>query len=90
VRSTTTTDASRCAVAKFGRETGREHLVGLYSAPLCALSEPLLLAVVSGGDRTAWSYGALVSRLEKLCPDTPVTQSNWSAIDAYLCETVSA
>jgi hypothetical protein len=30
------------------------------------------------------SYGALVERLEALCPETPVTQSNWTAIGAYL------
>lgn len=38
------------------------------------------------GDEKSWTFGALVTRLEKLCPDTPVTPSNWQTIDAYLTD----
>jgi hypothetical protein len=43
-------------------------------------------------DIERWTFGALAKRLEVLCSDTAITQSNWSAIDAYLedIEQVSA
>lgn len=38
------------------------------------------------GDETLWTFGGLVSRLEALCPETPVNASNWQSIDAYLTD----
>lgn len=38
----------------------------------------------NGYNEDLWTYGKLVSRLEALCPETPITESNWAAIDAYL------
>lgn len=32
------------------------------------------------------TFGALVKRLEALCPETPVTRSDWAVIDAYLTD----
>ncbi len=85
-----------CALCHFLRDTGRcaEPIIRpfidgcdffgwrsvssgdrLYK-PYDAALEP---ALMKGG-----TFGGLVRLLEALCPETPVTQSNWSAIDAYL------
>jgi hypothetical protein len=44
------------------------------------------MALVSGGS----TFGALVERLEALCPETIVTPSEWTKLDAYLTESVEA
>lgn len=55
-------DADKCAIAQFGRDTGRAHLVGLLSAELRAVcGEQIEDAVIFGG-----SFRQLVYRLEAL------------------------
>lgn len=57
-------DASNCAVAKFGRETGRDHLIGI----VCLRADyPILEDVAQGpyGDREDWTLGAFADRLEQ-------------------------
>lgn len=78
------TEASDCAVAQFGKATGRPHLVGLPCSEVAALN-PQLLAVVTaiGEDAT---FGALVRRLEKLCPETPFKLTEWARLDAYMAD----
>lgn len=33
-----------------------------------------------------WTFGGLVKRLETLCPDTVVTPSEWTKLDAYMAD----
>jgi hypothetical protein len=81
-------NAQACAIAQFGQETGRAELINLDSFELQEKSEAVEDAVVN----RPWTFGALVQRLEALCPDTPVPQSDWASFDAYMhdIETVSA
>jgi hypothetical protein len=80
------TDCNGCAVARFGRETGREYLIGLSANQMIAISADLEQAVNPGArflhcmDLT---YGALVIRLEALCP---VISDTWAKADAYLTD----
>jgi hypothetical protein len=79
-------DASVCAIAQFGEATGRQRLIDLsdLTAGDEAAGLPLGLSdAVIGGD---WTFGALVERLERLCPETRVIASNWLTIDAYLID----
>jgi hypothetical protein len=79
-------DAKNCAVAQFGKETGREHLISLgYLGRYPDLKRAVQdsAAIVQ-----CWTFGALVTRLEALCPETP--QSEWTRLDAYMVETVPA
>jgi hypothetical protein len=83
------TDSRVCAVAQFGADTGRKHLVGPEGSKLLREWPDLHEAVNPGAWEKyslAHTFGGLVERLEALCPDTPVTQSNWSANGAYLEE----
>jgi hypothetical protein len=83
-------DSSTCALAQFGMATARPQCVGLDGTKLLQ-ALPDLKEALNPGPTTlrrklpcGMSYGALVERLEALCPETPVTQSNWTAIGAYL------
>jgi hypothetical protein len=59
-------------------------LVGLTSSEIERLtSRDFLLALVGVSDEPT-SFGALVDRLAKLCPNAPATE--WAAIGAYLAE----
>jgi hypothetical protein len=99
----------RCALCQFLRDTGRaqEPIVGPYgatpeedykfsgwrefrplAAPVRQYPREMEPALRDGG-----TFGGLVRELEKLCPATPVTKSDWLAIDTYLnadCGQVSA
>jgi hypothetical protein len=81
--------AEYCAVAQFGRETGREYLVGILSDEIEANCAGLRRAACSLNDG-GWTFGGLVARLEAICPDTPATPSEWTKADAYMTEQVSA
>ena len=92
-------DNENCALCHFLRETGRcaTPFVGGYGwsvseaewdpgTPQFQLSNRLGNALVDGG----WTYGGLAKRLEKLVPETPITRSDWTRLDAYLTEQVAA
>jgi hypothetical protein len=90
-------DSGNCALCQYLREvTGDEEpSVGstIYypiTGGVAPLPDWANDAAVGDGKPKSHTFGLFVKRLEALSPDTPVTQSNWSAIDAYLCETVSA
>lgn len=93
------TDSGNCAVCQFVRETGRVaepslggnhgdgaklidasewRFVGVVPAPICQ-------AAIGDGP-PEWTFGALVTRLEALCPETVVTPSEWTRLDAYLID----
>ncbi len=86
-------DIDNCALCQFLRETGRAKQPTVGGAtwrdwgptryglsPGSAQKIPSDLMLPLMGD----TFGALVERLEKLCPETPVNASNWASIDAYL------
>jgi hypothetical protein len=73
-----------CAVAKFGRETGRPHLIGIPGLMSSRLVPVWLADVIMETEGRGWSYGALVARLEALVPET--TPSEWTRLDAYLSD----
>jgi hypothetical protein len=75
-------DPDKCAVAQFGLATGRAHLIGLRFGELRAACSDFLPALIEN----SWTFGALVKRLEAFVPETPITQSNWLQIDAYLTD----
>src|SRR4249919_3451282 len=56
-------DPERCAVAQFGRDTGRRELINLPSDEIDEKCPGLADAVHPLGSRD-WSYGALARRLE--------------------------
>lgn len=82
---------NQCAIGQFLVETGRAA-----SEPEMAqrrwrtddvegdIPEEIDAAAYAGYDGDA--FGAFVKRLEALCPETPVTTSNWQRIDAYLAD----
>lgn len=74
-------DPTNCAVAQFGRETGRPYLIGVSSL---LLNYPALFDVAAGNDVSyALTFGAIVARCEAaLTTETP--KSDWLAIDAYM------
>lgn len=78
-------DPNVCAIGQFGHATGRTGLTNLGCRTLDELG---LLDVVQGEWRSEQTFGALVKRLEKLCPETP----DYARIEAYLAdiEAVSA
>lgn len=79
-------DSNKCAIAQFGHETGRLHLVGIGDAeriPL-GLKEALNDGSWDGGGPALYTFGGLVKRLEALCPE--VTPSEWTKLDAYLTD----
>lgn len=77
------TEAGHCAVAQFGLSTGRPHLAHLFSWELDALAVGLLEAV-NPGTRDSNTFGALVTRLEALCPDQVIPPSEWTWLDSYM------
>lgn len=87
-------DSNTCALAQFGMATGRSHLAGPAGSSLLKDWPDLKEAVNPGAKMLyisiAHTFGGLVTRLEALCPETPVTASNWLSIDAYLVERVEA
>jgi hypothetical protein len=80
-------DSDMCAVAQFGASTGRTHLVGLLSSELRALDPDLEGAVLDTGRPgiiADWTFGALVTRLEALLPETVINETNWTKLPAYM------
>ena len=82
-------DTDHCAVAQFGRETERPHLIGV--GDLQPISRELWQAVIHQGKRpqqsfsdAGWTFGALAQRLEALLPAEPVT--NWAIAETYLAD----
>jgi type IV secretory pathway TrbF-like protein len=76
-------------------ETGRPSLCDLGAKDLINLNRDLADAAQGIGhydqpNEVRWTFGEFAKRLEALCPDTPVTKSDWLSIDAYLTEAVSA
>lgn len=56
-------NADNCAVAQFGRETGRPHLIDIG---FLALEDWDLNEAAQGdGDASTWTFGAFADRLEK-------------------------
>lgn len=39
-----------------------------------------------GGNSELWTFGALVERLEALCPETIIPPSEWTRLDAYMTD----
>lgn len=70
--------------ASWNELGGPDHVFSLE------LDDALSARRVCGAREVRWTFGALVTRLEALCPETPVTASNWLSIDAYLVERVEA
>ena len=96
-----------CALCQFLRETGRAKFptlgstfwsdweLGYYQGeegPILNIPREIDKAAHADEVPSHWTFGGLVSRLETLCPDTPMPASEWAAIDAYLTdiESVSA
>jgi hypothetical protein len=89
-------NSRNCALCQFLRETGRaakpyatgfdwsdEALTPVAHNQIPDdLEDPLVEA--------DGSFAALVARLEKLCPETITTPSEWTKLDAYLTESVEA
>lgn len=73
------TRSSVCAIAQFGRATNRDYLVGHLGTKIISGMPALNDALAS-----ALTFGGLVAELEKLCPETLVTQSDWAKLDAYM------
>jgi hypothetical protein len=81
---------NNCALCQFLRETGRcerPSVGGTYwrnrdtgFADVREFPTGLETALLGA------TFGDLVKRLQALCPETPVTSSNWAAIDAYLTD----
>jgi NAD-dependent dihydropyrimidine dehydrogenase PreA subunit len=79
-----------CALCQFLAETNRAlrplvELNGDWSdcdgVSRGVAPKPLNYAV-----RDSDTFGALVARLEKLCPDAPVPPSEWTRLDAYMAD----
>jgi hypothetical protein len=77
-------DVDRCAAAQFGIETNRPELVGVPSTKLARICSGLELAAVGNGSPESWTFGAFAGRLEKLCPETAVT--DWSRLSSYMVD----
>lgn len=84
-------DPFGCAVAQFGRDTGREYLIGVGDLrgehrELHELVNPALY----GPNRIEWdigtTFGALVRRLEIVCPTAVSAPSEWTRLNAYLTD----
>jgi hypothetical protein len=85
-------DPGNCAIAQFGRETGRAGLSNLACFELEAVRPGLLDALNPGYTHRCgfYSYGGLVERLEALAPAEP---SPWLNPQTYIdcdCGQVSA
>jgi hypothetical protein len=81
-------NAQTCAIAQFGKDTGRGELVGLLSLQLDEACPGLLSAVHPM--RGASTFGALAERLQAMLPAKP---SLWLAPQTYInadCGQVSA
>lgn len=86
-------DVANCAMCQFLRDTGRasdpnvgsltwddlDNLETLDSVPF----DPRLDKVVKHGSHT---FGALVTRLEALCPDQVIPPSEWTRLDSYMTD----
>jgi hypothetical protein len=79
------TDAKNCAVSQFGRDTGREHLINLWPSELrdYGIADAVNPLVAVSEQAKAWTFGALVDRLEALIPAVSPT---WTKADAYLTD----
>lgn len=82
-------NARTCAIAQFGRDTGRAHLIGIKSWDIPLGLSPVVNTGNWDGPKVGdYSFGNLVKRLEKLVQETP--PSEWTKADAYLTEQVDA
>lgn len=84
-------DLDNCALCQFLRDTGRAirpEAGGSFWSGVNSLGETIGGDIQTGLDRAlvAQTFGALVTRLEALCPETGVTPSNWARLDAYLTD----
>jgi hypothetical protein len=96
------TSSGHCALCQFLRETGRAEKPGVdpltwtdlakhsgrVEFPIPPALDDALAAHGQFRDRTVnrWTFGALVERLGRLCPETIVTPSQWARLDAYLTD----
>jgi hypothetical protein len=89
-------DNTNCALCQFLRETGRARAPSAGSVTWADwesgipyrgrwIDHPIPQEIGRAVCRVR-TFGDLVEQLEKLCPETPVTPSNWAAIDAYLTD----
>jgi hypothetical protein len=78
-----------CALCQFLRETGRAERPSVggttwrpvaFSGVERRIPEQICQALLAD------TFGALVKRLEALCPETVVTPSEWTKLDAYLTD----
>jgi hypothetical protein len=76
-------DPNNCAVALFGRETGRAYLVGIGSL---SIRYPALYDVAAGDMASCeLTFGALAERCEAALATKP-TNDAWTKADAYLTD----
>lgn len=80
-------DSMACALAQFGQATDHPELLDRSGTAFLFGDRELLSAVYPSEGHT---FGGLVARLEALCPETPITRSDWSRLDAYMTDLVSA
>jgi hypothetical protein len=74
-------DARNCAVAQFGKATGRRELIGVGDAEI--FGDAVYRAV--NDDDEECTFGKLAVRLAAICPVKPISDT-WTKADAYLSE----
>lgn len=79
-------DSTRCALAQFGKATGRPELTGPSGTAFLEAHDELRGAFCGPGQDT---FGRLVRELEALVPAAQITDT-WTKVDAYLTEQVVA
>jgi hypothetical protein len=94
------TESSNCALCQFLRDTARVASPGVLpdrwwdheGTNRGRVSEELNAQLRSSDEECESNgigistFGALVARLEKLCPDAPVPPSEWTRLDAYMTD----
>ena len=87
------TEPSTCALGQFAREVRGYSKLSAAREDYGLLVSPELRRAAQGDGNiprnVKWTFGALVTRLEALCPDQVVTPSEWTKLDAYLTEQVT-
>lgn len=73
--------ADDCALAQFGRETGRAHLIGLRSGQIIELTSDSFVRALC----LSMTFGELVAHLDATLPP-PRASEKWAVIGAYLTE----
>lgn len=85
-------NAGVCALGQYARAHGWSEAQARCGSYEVYVSDDLRWAANPcgpvGTSKTLWggTFGQFVKRLEKLCPETPVTKSDWLSIDTYLSD----